>query len=140
MRLQVAALIEGNEDGKRTVNDIESNGKYATVSRQGDTIKPVLQHTTLRKEDVLPDFNVTSKAEVADTFAPLFNESARRHISSVPLEVDLPFHTEESLVSEKLKSFSKSPTQFVSSPKRVTQSSLLPESFQECEESEAYYD
>ena len=141
MRLQPAPLAEENKVGQRTLKNIESNdlptgGVVDTLSRREDTISPTSQQIALVKDRLASEFCATAaniKAHILSDFSP-------RQPSSVPPINDLQLRDEDSLVSEISESISILSKELVSSHKCVTHSAPLAENFQECGESDPYYD
>lgn len=134
MRLQEVALSGGNRNRKQTMNNIEPsalpNGTHvAAVPRRGIAIQPALQHTVLNKSGTPSDFcPVSVEAEFAHALAPALHESTLQHLSLVTPADHLPPQSAALLA------------QLVSSQVRGRDTLPTPECFQECEESEPYYD
>ena len=142
MRLQEAAISEGNGHRKQAMNNIEPsalpNGAHvAAVPRRVIATQPPSQHTVLNKSGTASKFcpvNVVSKAEVAPTLASALHESTLQHLSLVPPADHLLLARETSKTVQELS------YKLVGSPIRGRDILPTPEFFQECEESEPYYD
>ena len=142
MRLQEAAISEGNGHRKQAMNNIEPsalpNGAHvAAVPRRVIATQPPSQHTVLNKSGTASKFcpvNVVSKAEVAPTLASALHESTLQHLSLVPPADHLLLARETSKTVQELSS------KLVGSQIRRRDILPTPEFFQECEESEPYYD
>jgi hypothetical protein len=148
MRLQEAALSEGNGNRKQAMNNIEPsalpNGAHvAAVPRRVIATQPPSQHTVLNKSGTASEFcpvNVVSKAEVAHTLAPALHESTLQHLSLVPPADHLPPQRTALLARETSKTVQELSSKLVGPQIRVRDTLPTPEFFQECEESEPYYD
>ena len=138
MRLQPAPLAEESKVGQRTINNIESNvlptiGLVDTLSRREDTTSPTSQ-------DNKGSLASNSCATAANIKAHILIDLPPRQLSSVPPINDLQLSDRDTLVSEISESISILSKELVSSHKCVTLSAPSAEFFQECEESDPYYD
>ena len=141
MRLQEAPLAEGNKVGQRTMNNIESNflpasGVIGTLCRRENKTQPTSQHNTSVKDSLASD----SCAPAANLKAQILIDIPPRQLSSVPQINDLQLCDRDIPVSEISESISILSKELVSSHKCVTHTAPLADFFQECEESDPYYD
>lgn len=139
MRLQEAPLAEENKVGQRTMNNIESNvlpasGVVGTLCRREDKTQPTSQHNALVKDSLASD----SCAPAANLKSRILIDIPPRQLSSVPPINELQLCDRDTLGSEISESISIK--ELVSSHNCVTHTAPLADYFQECEESDPYYD